>query len=72
MSSCRQRMYRTIISNWKDDSKAYTAPHGLKQGGEIFRREAETFDRKQAANAWVVKREAKPANRIQNWITCLL
>ena len=28
-----------------------------KKGGAIVHREAETFDRKQAANAWIVKRE---------------
>lgn len=36
-----------------------TARIGIKQGVNIVRREAETFHRKQAANAWMVKREAE-------------
>jgi integrase len=43
----------------KDGSKAFTAQIVIKKGGKIVHREAETFDRKQAANAWVVKREAE-------------
>ena len=43
----------------KDGSKAFTAQIVIKKGGVIVHREAETFDRKQAANAWVVKREAE-------------
>ena len=38
---------------------AYTAQIVIKKAGAIVHREAETFDRKQAANAWVVKREAE-------------
>ena len=41
----------------KDGSKAFTAQIVIKTAGKIVHREAETFDRKQAANAWVVKRE---------------
>lgn len=41
----------------KDGSMAYTAQIVIKKGGVIVHREAETFDRKQAANAWIVKRE---------------
>ena len=48
-----------IVRTRKDDSKAYTAQIVIKQGGKIVHREAETFDRKQAANAWIVKREAE-------------
>jgi integrase len=48
-----------IVRTRKDDSKAYTAQIVIKQGGKIVHREAETFDRKQAANAWLVKREAE-------------
>jgi hypothetical protein len=48
-----------IVRTRKDDSKAYTAQIVIKQGGKIVPREAETFDRKQAANAWIVKREAE-------------
>ena len=43
----------------KDGSKAFTAQIVIKKGGAIVHREAETFDRKQAANAWIVKREAE-------------
>lgn len=50
---------RIPIRTRKDDAKAYTAQIVIKQGGTIVHREAETFDRKQAANARVVKREAE-------------
>jgi integrase len=43
----------------KDDSKAYTAQIVIKQNGVTVHREAETFDRRQAANAWIVRREAE-------------
>jgi integrase len=50
----------TIIGRTrKDGSKAFTAQILIKKGGVIVHREAETFDRKQAANAWIVKREAE-------------
>jgi integrase len=50
----------TIIGRTrKDGSKAFTAQIVIKKNGKIVHREAETFDRKQAANAWVVKREAE-------------
>jgi hypothetical protein len=50
----------TIIGRTrKDGSKAFTAQIVIKKGGVIAHREAETFDRKQAANAWIVKREAE-------------
>jgi hypothetical protein len=50
----------TIIGRTrKDGSKAFTAQIVVKKGGVIVHREAQTFDRKQAANAWVVKREAE-------------
>ncbi len=50
----------TIIARTrKDGSKAFTAQIVIKKGGKIVHREAETFDRKQAANAWMVKREAE-------------
>jgi hypothetical protein len=50
----------TIVA-WsrKDGSKAFAAQIVIKKGGAIVHREAETFDRKQAANAWIVKREAE-------------
>jgi len=43
----------------KDGSKAFTAQIVIKKDGKIVHREAETFDRRQAANAWIVKREAE-------------
>ena len=47
----------------KDGSTGYHAQLILKRGGEIAHRETRTFDRKQAASAWLEKREkelAKP------------
>jgi integrase len=50
----------TIIGRTrKDGSKAFSAQIVIKKDGVIVHREAETFDRKQAANAWIVKREAE-------------
>jgi hypothetical protein len=50
----------TIIGRTrKDGSKAFVAQIVIKKGGAVLHREAETFDRKQAANAWIVKREAE-------------
>jgi integrase len=50
----------TIIERTrKDGSRAFTAQIVIKQGGKIAHREAETFDRRQAANAWIVKRESE-------------
>jgi integrase len=50
----------TIIERTrKDGSKAFTAQIVIKKDGKTAHREAETFDRKQAANAWIVKREAE-------------
>jgi integrase len=43
----------------QDGSKGFTAQTVIKKGGTIVHREAQTFDRKQAANAWIVKREAE-------------
>lgn len=43
----------------KDGTTAYAAQIVIKKDGRIVHREAETFDRKQAANAWIVKREAE-------------
>lgn len=48
-----------IARTRKDGTTAYTAQIVIKKGGLIAHRESETFDRKQAANAWVVKREAE-------------
>ncbi len=50
----------TIIGRTrKDGSKAFLAQIVIKKGGAIVHRESETFDRKPAANAWIVKREAE-------------
>lgn len=50
----------TIIGRTrKDGSESFVAQIVVKRGGAIAHREAQTFDRKQAANAWVVKREAE-------------
>src|SRR5271170_995031 len=50
----------TIIERTrKDDSRAFTAQIVIKKSGRIVHREAQTFDRKQAANAWIVRREAE-------------
>jgi integrase len=50
----------TIIGRTrKDGSKAFVAQIVVKKGGAIAHREAQTFERKQAANAWIVKREAE-------------
>ena len=55
----------TIIGRTrKDGSKAFTAQIVIKKGGAIVHREAETFDRKQAANAWIVKREAELKSQV--------
>jgi hypothetical protein len=43
----------------KDGSTGYTALITLKQGGKIAHREAKTFDRRQAANAWMERRESE-------------
>jgi integrase len=50
----------TIIGRTrKDGSKAFVAQIVIKKDGAIVHREAQTFDRKPAANAWMVKREAE-------------
>jgi hypothetical protein len=43
----------------KDGSKAFIAQIVIKKGGAIVHREAQTFDRRPAANAWIVKRESE-------------
>lgn len=50
----------TIIGRTrKDGSRAFVAQIVIKKAGAIAHREAQTFERKQAANAWMVKREAE-------------
>src|SRR5207248_409096 len=55
----RQTMGTIIGRTRKDGSKAFAAQIVVKKAGAIVHREAQTFDRKQAATAWVVKREAE-------------
>ncbi|MGO8093166.1 site-specific integrase [Rhizobium leguminosarum] len=45
----------------KNGSKSYTAQIRLKQKGEVVHTEAQTFDRKAAAKAWLKKRETELA-----------
>jgi hypothetical protein len=54
-----EKMGTIVGRTRKDGSKAFTAQIVIKKGGVIVHREAETFDRKQAANAWIVKREGE-------------
>ena len=50
----------TIIGRTrKDGSKAFTAQIVIKKAGAIVHRESQSFDRRQAANVWIVKREAE-------------
>lgn len=42
----------------KDGTAAYTAMIRIKRGGQIVHAETETFDRAQAAKAWLKKRES--------------
>jgi len=43
----------------KDGTTGYTAQILKKQNGKIVHREAKTFDRKQAADAWIKRRETE-------------
>lgn len=53
----------TIIARKrKDGTTGYTAQVLKKKGGKIVFREAKTFDRKQAANAWLARRETELAH----------
>lgn len=52
----------TIIARpRKDGTTGYTAQIVIKRNGQIVHREAQTFDRKQAANAWLGRRETELA-----------
>jgi hypothetical protein len=44
-----------------DHSTGYTAQIRLKEAGKVVYSESRTFDRKQAANAWLKKRETELA-----------
>ena len=45
--------------NWTDSQRrlTFTAQIVIKKGGAIVHRESQSFDRRQAADAWIVKRE---------------
>lgn len=43
----------------RDGTTGYTAQIVIKRGGKVVHREAQTFDRRQAANAWMVRREGE-------------
>src|SRR2546429_2142978 len=50
----------TIISRTrKNGTTAYMAQILLKREGRVIHREAQTFDRKQAAKAWLARRETE-------------
>jgi len=52
----------TIIARKRaDNTTGYTAQILIKRKGAIVHREAKTFDRKQAARAWLTRREAELA-----------
>jgi hypothetical protein len=59
LTQVRQPMGTIIGRTRKDGSNAFTAQIVIKKGGAIVHREAQTFDRSPAANAWIVKREAE-------------
>jgi hypothetical protein len=53
----------TIIGRTrKDGTTAYLAQILLKRKGQIVHREVQTFDRKQAAKAWLARRETELAD----------
>lgn len=50
----------TIIPRKRNDgSTGYMAQVRVKQKGEVIHAETKTFDRKQAANAWIARRETE-------------
>ncbi|HMF26686.1 MAG TPA: site-specific integrase [Pseudolabrys sp.] len=56
-------MGHIVARKRRDGSTGYTAQIVLKKDGKVAHREAKTFDRRQAANAWMARREddlAKP------------
>jgi integrase len=50
-------MGHIAIRKRQDGSNGYTAQVVIKRNGAVIHREAQTFDRRQAANAWMVRRE---------------
>jgi integrase len=55
------RMGTVIARRRKDGTNSYLAQITIKRKGKIAHREAKTFDRKQAANAWLSRRETELA-----------
>jgi hypothetical protein len=50
----------TITTRQRDDgSSAYRAQIRLKVKGKIVHQETQTFDRRQAASAWMARRETQ-------------
>jgi hypothetical protein len=50
-------MGHVVARKRRDGSTGYTAQIVLKKDGKVTHREAQTFDRRQAANAWMARRE---------------
>jgi hypothetical protein len=48
-----------IGRTYKDGSKAFTAQFIIQKRVLIVHREAQIFDRRQATNVWMVKRQAE-------------
>lgn len=55
------RMGTVIARRRKDGTTSYLAQITIKRKGKIAHREAQTFERKQAANAWLDRRETELA-----------
>jgi hypothetical protein len=54
-------MGAVIARGRKDGTTSYLAQITIKRKGKIAHREAQTFERKQAANAWLDRRETELA-----------
>jgi integrase len=54
-------MGHIVARRRKDGSTGYTVQVVIKRDGQVTYREAQTFDRRQAANAWMVRREGELA-----------
>ena len=52
-------MGTTVPRKRKDGSIGYMAQVRVKQKGKVVHAETRTFDRKQAANAWIARRETE-------------
>ena len=57
--ACRTAMGTIIARERKDRTIGYTAQILIKKKGKIVHREAQTFDRRQAAKAWLARRETE-------------